>query len=71
MIRTKNSTAESADNGSPRFAVEGNKAEPGGRLHVSHAGSSTAPRARPRCWLAPPHLLPLVHQKTETHHPRR
>ncbi|TKY48832.1 Notchless protein-like [Spatholobus suberectus] len=67
-FRAKNGSTESANNGSPRFPIEGDIAKPGGRLHVGDAGSAAAAGANPRRRLAPPHLPPLVHQKTEAHH---
>ena len=60
-VRSKNGTTESADDGPPGLPVEGHVAEPGGGLHVGHAGATTAPRARSRRRLAPPHLPRLIH----------
>ncbi|KAL4327975.1 hypothetical protein AHAS_Ahas13G0153800 [Arachis hypogaea] len=68
MVGAKNSTAKSADNGSPRLAVKGNTAKPGGGFHVGHASSTAAPAAYSRRRFAPPYFARLVHQETEAYH---
>ncbi|QHO56407.1 uncharacterized protein DS421_3g73450 [Arachis hypogaea] len=68
MVGAKNSTAKSADNGSPRLAVKGNTAKPGGGFHVGHASSTAAPAAYSRRRFAPPYFPRLVHQETEAYH---
>jgi len=68
LVRAKNGSTESANNGSPRFPIEGNTAEPCGRLHVCNTGSASAAGADSGRRLAPLHLPPLVHQKAEAHH---
>ena len=68
LVRAKNGSAESANDGSPGLPVEGDIGEPGGGLHVGDAGSAAAAGADPRRRLAPLHLPLLVHQKAEEHH---
>jgi len=68
LVRAKNGSTESANNGSPRFPIERNTAEPGGSLHFGDTSSASAPGADPGRRLAPLHLPPLVHQKAEAHH---
>lgn len=68
MVRSENGAAESTDNGPPVLAVEGDMAEPGCGLHISHAGTTAAPRACSRRWFASLHLPLLVYQKAEAHH---
>jgi len=68
LVGAQNRSTESANNGSPGFPIEGNTAEPGGRLHLGNTGSASAPGADPGGRLAPLHLPLLVHQKAEAHH---
>ncbi|BAT92511.1 hypothetical protein VIGAN_07124600 [Vigna angularis var. angularis] len=67
-VRLESGSTKSANNSFPRFGVKWNVAKSGLCHHIRHAGSAAAPRARPRRRLAPLHLPPLIHQKTETHH---
>jgi len=67
-VRLESGSTKSANNSFPRFGVKRNVAKSGLCHHIRHAGSAAAPRTRPRRRLAPPHLPPLIHQKTETHH---
>lgn len=67
-IRSKDGTAEGADDGPPWFPVEGYAEEPRGRLHVGDTSSTAAPRADPSCRFAAPHFLLLVYKKAEEHH---
>lgn len=68
-VGLEHGAAEGADDGAPGAPVHGEQvADPGGGLHVRHAGAPAAARADPRRWLAAPHLPPLVHQEAEEHH---
>jgi len=67
-VRFESGSTKSANNSFPRFGVKWNVAKSGLCHHIRHAGSAAAPRAGPRRRLAPLHLPPLIHQKTETHH---
>jgi len=68
-VGLEHGAAEGADDGAPGAAVHGEQvADPGGGLHVGHAGAPAAARADPRRRLAAPHLPPLVHQEAEEHH---
>jgi hypothetical protein len=69
-VGLEHGAAEGADDRAPGAAAHGEEvAQPGGRLHVRHAGAPAAPRADPRRRLAAPHRPPLVHQEAEEHHP--
>jgi hypothetical protein len=70
-VGLEHGAAEGADDRAPGAAAHGEEvAQPGGRLHVRHAGAHAAPRADPRRRLAAPHRPPLVHQEAEEHHHR-
>jgi hypothetical protein len=68
-VGLEHGAAEGADDGAPGAPVHGEQvADPGGGLHVRHAGAPAAARADPRRRLAAPHRPPLVHQEAEEHH---
>ena len=68
MVSFEHGPTESTHDSFPRFPVKRNIAEPSGGLHIGDACSAAAPRTKPCCWLAPPHLTSLVHQKTKANH---